>query len=408
MFELQGKYASAKIFASTADEDSIRQVIELLNLPFTEGSQIRMMPDIQAGVGCTVGTTMTIKDKVCPNIVGVDIGCGMEVAILREQEIDLPKLDRIIHEHIPAGIGKRTEPHRYIQNTRVGELRCRGKIRTPTVEVGLGTLGGGNHFIEVDRDDDGKLYLVVHSGSRTLGVKVAAYYQGMAYDQCRHLDPVSIAGFISDLKAAGRSREIERELRGLRTTAKSGVPEDLAYVSGYLLDDYLHDMEIVQEYAEWNRNAMADTILKAMRLHLEDRFTTIHNYIDTENMILRKGAVSAQAGERLIIPINMRDGSLICIGKGNPDWNYSAPHGAGRLYSRAKAKELFSVDEFQVQMNGVYTTSVGQSTLDECPMAYRDMASIVENTEPTAAIQKIVRPIYNFKAGNKAGGDLVG
>lgn len=406
MFEIQGKYSSAKVFTNQADEASVRQVIELLNQPYASGSQIRMMPDIQAGVGCTVGTTMSIKDKVCPNIVGVDIGCGMEVAVLREQEIDLPLLDQIIHEQIPAGFAKRAEAHRYIQNTRIGELRC--KINAPTVQVGLGTLGGGNHFIELDRDDDGRLYLVIHSGSRVLGVKVAAYYQRMAYDQCRHLDPVSIASFISNLKAAGRTKEIERELKTLHTTAKSDVPEDLAYLSGYLLDDYLHDMEIVQEYAEWNRNAMADTILKAMELHLEDRFTTVHNYIDTENMILRKGAVSAQAGERLIIPINMRDGSLICIGKGNPDWNYSAPHGAGRLYSRAKAKELFSVDEFQVQMSGVYTTSVGQSTLDECPMAYRDMASIVENIEPTAEIQKIIRPIYNFKARNEAGGDLVG
>lgn len=405
MFELQGKYGSAKVLTNQADETSVRQVIELLNQPYADGSQIRIMPDIQAGAGCTVGTTMTIKDKVCPNIVGVDIGCGMEVAILREQEIDLPKLDQVIHEQIPAGFAKRTEVHRYIQNTRLGELRC--KINAPTVQIGLGTLGGGNHFIEVDRDDDGRLYLVIHSGSRVLGVKVAAYYQQMAYDQCRNLDPVSIAGFISALKAAGRNREVERELKTLRATAKAEAPEDLAYVSGYLLDDYLHDMEIVQEYAEWNRNAMADTILKAMGLHLEDRFTTIHNYIDTENMILRKGAVSAQAGERLIIPINMRDGSFICIGKGNPDWNCSAPHGAGRLYSRAKAKELFSVDEFRKQMDGVYTTSVGQSTLAECPMAYRDMASIVENIEPTAEIQRVVRPVYNFKAGNETGGDPV-
>lgn len=406
MFELQGKYGSAKVFTNQADEASIRQVIELLNQPYADGSQIRMMPDIQAGIGCTVGTTMTIKDKVCPNIVGVDIGCGMEVAILREQEIDLPQLDQVIHEQIPAGFAKRAEAHRYIQNTRIGELRC--KLNVPTVQIGLGTLGGGNHFIEVDRDDDGRLYLVIHSGSRVLGVKVAAYYQRMAHNQCRHLDPVSIAGIISDLKSAGRSKEIEWELKSLRTAAKSDVPEDLSYVSGYLLDDYLHDMEIVQEYAEWNRNAMADTILTAMGLHLQDRFTTIHNYIDTENMILRKGAVSAQTGERLIIPINMRDGSLICIGKGNPDWNYSAPHGAGRLYSRARAKELFSVDEFRQQIDGVYTTSAGQSTLDECPMAYRDMASIVENIEPTVDVQNVIRPIYNFKAGNEVGGDSIG
>ena len=401
MFEIHGKYGTAKIFSSIADADSVRQVVSLLNQPYVEGSKVRMMPDIQAGIGCTVGTTMTIKDKVCPNIVGCDIGCGMEVAVLKEKDIDLDRLDQVVHAQIPAGFAKRTSVHRYIKNTRIYELRCKNKAELPLAEVSFGSLGGGNHFIEVDRDDNGRLYLVIHSGSRILGIKVSAYYQQLAYDQCRGLDQYSVAAFIQSLKDDGRDQEIEKELKQFYANPKTGVAADLAYVSGPLLDDYLHDMDIVQEYAEWSRNAMVDTILKAMGLNLEDRFTTIHNYIDTEHMILRKGAVSAQAGERLIIPMNMRDGSLICTGKGNPDWNFSAPHGAGRLVSRGEAKQLFSLSEFHSAMEGIYSTSVGQSTLDECPMAYKDPDTIFDDIQPAVIVEKLIRPIYNFKAGKE-------
>lgn len=402
MFELHGKYGTAKVFASVVDSEAVGQVVALLNQPYIEGSKIRMMPDIQAGAGCTVGTTMTIQDAVCPNIVGCDIGCGMEVVILKETDIDLERLDQIIRTQVPSGLNRRGNSHRYIKNTRLRELRCKNEAALPLAEISLGTLGGGNHFIEVDRDDEGRLYLVIHSGSRILGIKVSNYYQKMAYKQHQGLDPYSIETFIQNLKNAGRNKEIPAELKNLYANPpKAHIKESLAYVSGPLLDDYLHDMEIVQEYAEWNRNAIADMILKAAELHLDGRMTTIHNYIDVEHRILRKGAVSAQAGEQLIIPMNMRDGSLLCTGKGNSEWNYSAPHGAGRQVSRGKAKSMFSVDEFKRSMEGIYTTSVGPATLDECPMAYKDMSVILENIEPTVTVDKVIRPIYNFKAGNE-------
>ena len=341
MFELKGKYGTAKVFTDCVDQNSISQVINLLNQEFIDGSRIRMMPDIHAGKGCTVGTTMTIKDKICPNLVGVDIGCGMEVVRLHETQMDLKRLDFVIRSYIPAGFDKRASAHPYFRNTRLSALRCPGKDNS-AFEASLGTLGGGNHFIEVDMDSAGRLYLVIHSGSRLLGVKVASYYQKMAVEQMAKRDPKSVQELIEKLKEAGKAKEVQNTLKALFTAPLAGIVQDMAYVTGYLLDDYLHDMEIAQEYAMWSRHAMADTILDKMGLHQEDRFTTVHNYIDTSNMILRKGSVSAQAGEQLIIPMNMRDGSLLCVGKGNPDWNYSAPHGAGRLMSRSEAKEHFS------------------------------------------------------------------
>ncbi len=400
MFELKGKYGEAKIFTDVADQASISQVMNLLNQPFAAGSQIRMMPDIHAGAGCTIGTTMTVTDKIVPNLVGVDVGCGMEVAILREKEIDLAELDRVIHERIPAGFSKRTSVHRYIKNVRLDELHCKDHVNISNAELSLGTCGGGNHFCEANRDNDGNIYLVIHSGSRHLGLEVATYYQNLAWEQLCQRDPDSVNQLIARLKKEGRQKDIQKELAALKN-ASPKIPKELAYLTGTPMEHYLHDMKITQEFATWNRNAMMDEILKAMNLNLKDRFTTIHNYVDVENGILRKGAVSAKKGERLIIPINMRDGSLICIGKGNPDWNCSAPHGAGRLMSRSAAKEAFSVEEFREQMSGIYTTSVGASTLDETPMAYKDMKDIVDNIGPTAEILHIIKPIYNFKAGNE-------
>lgn len=268
-------------------------------------------------------------------------------------------------------------------------------------EKSVGTLGGGNHFIEVDQDDQGRLYIVVHSGSRHLGLEVAKYYQEAGYKALNKTDDASIDRFIAEMRAAGRQKEIQKELKRLKATVRTTVPRALAYVEGNLFDDYIHDMKLVQKFAELNRQAMMDEILKAMKLHSEEQFTTIHNYIDTDAMILRKGAVSAEAGEKLLIPINMRDGSLVCIGKGNDDWNRSAPHGAGRLMSRAQAKESFTVSEFKKQMDGIYTTSVSKATLDECPMAYKGMADILENIGPTADVESIIKPVYNFKAGDE-------
>ena len=368
MIELKGKYAQAKVFTDVVDNESISQVISLLNQPYAEGSRIRMMPDIHAGAGCTIGTTMTIRDRVCPNLVGVDIGCGIETIRIKEKRVEPQKLDKLIRQEIPSGFAVRQKPHRFADRIDLEDLRCAKYVKLDRAYQSIGTLGGGNHFIEANRDDDGNLYIVIHSGSRHLGLEIADFYQN--------------AGFKA-LKEQG-----------------SAIPKPLAYVDGHLMDDYLHDMRIAQAFADLNRKAMADVIIKGMGLHVVEAFTTIHNYIDLDAGILRKGAVSAKAGEKLLIPINMRDGSLICLGKGNEDWNCSAPHGAGRLMSRSAAKSSFTVSEFKKQMEGIYTTSVGQGTLDECPMAYKSMADIVDNIGPTADIAAVIRPIYNFKAGS--------
>lgn len=372
MIELQGKYGQAKVFTDVVDADSISQVINLLNQPYIQGSRVRMMPDIHAGAGCTIGTTMTVGDKICPNLVGVDIGCGMETIRIKEKRLELQSLDKLIRREIPSGFAIRDKTHRYSEQVRLEDLCCVKHIKLDRARNSIGTLGGGNHFIEANQDEDGNIYLVIHSGSRHLGMEIAEHYLDAGY---RALE-------------ADRSR-----------TNQPAVPRALAYVEGALMEQYLHDMQIAQQFAHWNRKAMMDVIVKGMGLHVVEQFTTVHNYIDMESRILRKGAVSARAGEKLLIPINMRDGSLICVGKGNEDWNYSAPHGAGRLMSRSAAKTSFTVSEFKKQMQGIFTTSVNQSTLDECPMAYKSMEDIVENIDPTADIQSIIRPIYNFKAG---------
>lgn len=398
MIELKGKYAAAKVFTDVVDQESISQVIGLLSQPYAEGSRVRMMPDIHAGMGCTIGTTMTVGDKICPNLVGVDIGCGMETVRVREKHMELQKLDKLIRQEIPSGFAIRSKPHRYSKLVDLEALHCAKHIDIDRALKSIGTLGGGNHFIEANQDDNGHIYIVIHSGSRHLGVEIATYYQNAGYKALTSYSKEELDRVAEELKAAGRKKEIETVLKQMKIKP-SPVPKQLAYVEGELMEQYLHDMKIAQEFADYNRRAMMDVIVKGMGLHVEEQFTTIHNYIDMETKILRKGAVSAQAGERLLIPINMRDGSLICIGKGNEDWNCSAPHGAGRLMSRSAAKSSFTVSEFKKQMQGIYTTSVGHHTLDECPMAYKSMADIVDNIEPTAQIQAIIKPIYNFKAG---------
>lgn len=401
MLEVTGKHNQAKIFTDVVDQASIAQVIELCNQEFAAGSRIRLMPDIHAGAGCTIGTTMTITDKVVPNLVGVDIGCGMETIRVRENHMELQKLDKLIYEKIPSGFDIRAKAHRYLDQIDLEELCCARHVDLLRAEKSIGTLGGGNHFIEVDRDDEGQLYVVVHSGSRHLGVEVAKYYQEEGYKALNRTDDGSLQELVAELKAAGRQKEIQKELKRLKNLKRTAIPRQLAYVEGTLFDQYIHDMKLVQRFAELNRQAMIDEIVKGMKLHVEEQFTTIHNYIDTDAMILRKGAVSARAGERLLIPINMRDGSLLCVGKGNEDWNCSAPHGAGRLMSRTEAKQSFTVSEFKKQMADVYTTSVSKATLDECPMAYKGMEDILDNIGPTAEVVKIIKPIYNFKAGDE-------
>ena len=398
MIEINGKFNTAKVFTDVIDSQSVSQIIELCSQEFTIGEKIRMMPDVHAGSGCVIGTTMTITDKIVPNLVGVDIGCGMETVLIKEKHIELMQLDKLIYNKIPSGFAIRSKPHKYADEIDICKLRCADKIDLRRAERSLGTLGGGNHFIEADKGENG-IYIVIHSGSRHLGVEVAKYYQEAGYKQLNSAGDDAVRQLIDGLKAQGRDTEIRRELKKLENTKRTKIPKSLAYVSGSLFDDYIHDMHIVQQYAALNRKAMMDEIITGMKLTVEEQFTTIHNYIDTDNMILRKGSVSAQAGEKLIIPINMRDGSLICIGKGNPDWNYSAPHGAGRLMSRGEAKSSFTVSEFKKQMQGIYTTSVGKGTLDECPMAYKGMGDILNNIGDTAEIYEIIKPIYNFKAG---------
>lgn len=400
MIELQGKYATAKVFTDVVDNESISQVINLLNQPYIEGSRVRMMPDIHAGAGCTIGTTMTIKDKICPNLVGVDIGCGMETIRIKETHIEPQKLDKVIRAGIPSGFEIRKKEHRFAKDIDLSELCCAKKVNIDRAYSSIGTLGGGNHFIEANQDDDGNIYIVVHSGSRHLGLEIANFYQEAAYKALTSYSKEEIDAKVEELKAAGRQKEIQGVLKQLKSKY-SPIPKPLAYVEGELFEQYLHDMRIAQRFANLNRQAMMDTIVKEMGFHVVEQFTTIHNYIDVDNMILRKGAVSAQAGEKLLIPINMRDGSLICVGKGNEDWNCSAPHGAGRLMSRSAAKQTFTVSEFKKQMGGIYTTSVGRSTLDECPMAYKNMSDIVDNIEPTVTIEAVIKPIYNFKAGDE-------
>ena len=396
MIELKGKYNEAKIFTDIVDEASISQVLLLLNQEFVSDSKIRLMPDIHAGAGCTIGTTMTITNKIVPNLVGVDIGCGMEVIEVKEKHIELEKLDKLIYEKIPSGFNIREKTHRYFKDINLEELYCYKKIDKRRAEKSLGTLGGGNHFIEANKDDEGNIYIVVHSGSRHLGLEVANYYQEEGYKELNGSAQKDIDALIMDLKAQGKQKEIQKSIAALKNTKRTNIPKQLAYVSDGLFMHYIHDMKIIQKYAELNRQAMMDEIVKGMKLHIVDQFTTIHNYIDTEAMILRKGAVSAKKGEKLLIPINMRDGSLICIGKGNDEWNQSAPHGAGRLMSRSAAKSSFTVSEFKKQMEGIYTTSVNRDTLDECPMAYKGMDDIVGTIDDTIEIDRIIKPIYNF------------
>lgn len=399
MIQVNGKYNQAIIYTDVVDEASIAQVQELCNQEFVDGQRIRLMPDIHAGAGCTIGTTMTIRDKIVPNLVGVDIGCGMAVAILKEQHIELEKLDKVIRQYVPAGFDIRIDKHRFADDIELEDLRCAKHVNLDRAAKSIGTLGGGNHFIEVDRDNSGTLYLVVHTGSRHLGVEIASYYQRLAYEQLNRSSDAEVQAVITRLKAEGKQKQIESEIKKLKNTKRTDIPKHLAYVEGQAFDNYIHDMRIAQNFASMNRHAIVDVIVKNMGFHVVDSFITIHNYIDLDNMILRKGAVSAQAGERLIIPINMRDGSLVCVGKGNPEWNYSAPHGAGRLMSRADAKQSFTVSEFKKEMSGIFTTSVGRDTLDECPMAYKPIESILDNIRETVDVQHIIRPIYNFKAG---------
>lgn len=393
MIELQGKYNTAKVFTDNVESEAISQIIELCNQEFVKDSKIRIMPDCHSGAGCTIGTTMTIQDKVVANLVGVDIGCGMLCVELKEKEIDLVKLDIIINKYIPSGFNIRETQHRFTKYLSLDELKCKNFINLDRAYLSLGTLGGGNHFIEVNKDKNGTIYLVIHTGSRYLGKQVAEHYQNIAIKKLSNNDERE--RIIKELKSQGREKEIQNALENFKPLK---IKKELAYLEKEDFNDYIRDMKIVQNYAYHNRHAIASDILRYMDLNMEYNFTTIHNYIDIENMILRKGSISAKQDERVIIPINMRDGSIIAIGKENSDWNYSAPHGAGRLFSRSSAKELITLEEFTESMEGIYSTSVNQSTIDESPMAYKPMEEILENIKDTVDVLEIIKPIYNFKA----------
>ena len=394
MFVLEGKYNSAKVFTDNADEKVISQILELCNQEFVKESKIRIMPDTHVGAGAPIGLSMTIHDKVVPNLVGVDIGCGMELIRIKERKIDLGFLDSIMHEFIPSGFNIRESEHDYAKKIDLSTLKCANHINLERARLSMGTLGGGNHFVEANTDSKGYVYIVVHSGSRYLGKQVAEYYQELAWKRLTSLKDKK-EEVIKKLKAQGREREIQTELKKLQ---RPKVRKDLAYLEGEDFNNYINDMKIVQDYAVLNRKAIIDEIITKMNLTVLEQFTTIHNYIDTDNMILRKGAISAQKGEKVVIPINMRDGSIVAIGKGNEDWNLSAPHGAGRLYSRSESKKHISLEEYKKSMKGIYSTSVNESTIDESPMAYKPIDEIIKNVKDTVDIIDVIKPIYNFKA----------
>jgi RNA-splicing ligase RtcB len=401
MIEIRGRYNTAICYCDEMDETARLQIQDMCDQPVFANSQIRIMPDVHAGKACTIGTTITVEDRAVPNLVGVDIGCGMETVTLEEKQIDFDRLDRVIREQVPSGQSVRNRPHPLNAEIDLTALRCGAAIDMCRAVLSLGTLGGGNHFIEVDRDEDGTLYLVIHSGSRYLGVQTAGYYQKLGWKTLNRVPAEAREALIERYKAEGRTAELNDALRALSEeyAQTANVPERFAYVEGENLEDYIHDMRLVQSFAALNRQAMAQAILEGMGLNAADQFTTTHNYIDTEHRILRKGSVSAQKGERLLIPINMRDGALLCVGKGNPEWNFSAPHGAGRLLSRTAAQDALTVEEFQREMEGIYTTCVSQGTLDESPMAYKGIDAILSQIGPTAEVIRQIRPIYNYKAG---------
>lgn len=398
--EIKGKVATAIAYANVIEDAAIEQIRRMCDYAFTEGSKIRIMPDVHAGKGCTIGTTMTIHDKAVPNVVGVDIGCGMYTVRLLETEIDFEHLDEAAH-YVPSGMnvweGRK-------ESFDLEALRCYRELKdAKRLQRSLGTLGGGNHFIEVDRASGGTLYLVIHTGSRNLGKQVAEYYQHLAVElnQGREEYFKKRDALIAEYKAAGRRKEIQAALKALHWADKPlSVPEDLCFLYGEYLENYLHDVEICQRFARRNRELIAQILLERAGLTGADGFHTIHNYIDTDEMILRKGAIAAHKGEKVLIPINMRDGSVLAIGRGNPEWNYSAPHGAGRLMSRGAARETLSMEAYTEAMKGIYTTSVNPSTIDEAPMAYKSLEDIIDVIRDSVDVVDIMKPIYNFKASD--------
>lgn len=380
------------IFAETFEPQAMEQVVKMSNFEPYQNEKVRIMPDAHAGKGCTVGTTMTISDKVTPNLVGVDIGCGMLTVKLADWSIGLSHIDNIIKSKVPCGFNVHEKPQ---TNFDLSGLVCKNHVDIERAKLSIGSLGGGNHFIEISNSEkEGCYYLIIHSGSRKLGGDVCKYYQEKAIKKAMNIGE-EVNALIAKLKSEGRENEIETEVKKIK---RSEIEKDLCYLEGVDFENYMNDMSITQKFASKNRETIADIIIREAGLTEVERFETIHNYIDFKRMILRKGAVSAENGETLLIPINMRDGSLLCIGKGNSNWNYSAPHGAGRLMSRSQAFKKLSMQEFEETMKGVYTTSVVSETLDEAPQAYKSIEEIMSAILETVDIIEVLKPVYNFKA----------
>lgn len=391
-----------KIFTDNIEDKAKEQINELLQQEPFKDCKVRIMPDVHAGKGCVIGFTANLGDKVIPNLVGVDIGCGMLCVNLGKEKIDLERFDNVVKQSIPSG--RNIREHKIDELDDILNLYCYRELKEQRkFNRALGTLGGGNHFIELDKDDEGNVYLVIHTGSRNLGKQVAEYYQNLAIQLCSGKEEMlkEKERIIIEYKEQGRKEEIQGAIKELYQRYKDNTPDlpkDLCYLTGKYRDMYLHDMEICQRYASLNRKNIALEILRKYMILAEEQFETIHNYINFEDNIIRKGSIRANKGEKVIIPINMRDGSIIAIGKGNEDWNNSAPHGAGRIMSRLKAKELINLDEFKKSMEGIYSTSVTENTLDEAPFVYKPMQEIIDNIKDTVDIVKIIKPIYNFKA----------
>lgn len=391
-----------KIFTDNIEDKAKEQINELLQQEPFKDCKVRIMPDVHAGKGCVIGFTANLGDKVIPNLVGVDIGCGMLCVNLGKEKIDLERFDNVVKQSIPSG--RNIREHKIDELDDILNLYCYRELKEQRkFNRALGTLGGGNHFIELDKDDEGNVYLVIHTGSRNLGKQVAEYYQNLAIELCSGKEKMleEKERIIKEYKEQGRKEEIQGAIKELYQRYKDNtpnLPKDLCYLTGKYRDMYLHDMEICQRYASLNRKNIALEILRKYVILAEEQFETIHNYINFEDNIIRKGSIRANKGEKVIIPINMRDGSIIAIGKGNEDWNNSAPHGAGRIMSRLKAKELINLDDFKKSMEGVYSTSVTENTLDEAPFVYKPMQEIIDNIKDTVDIVKIIKPIYNFKA----------
>lgn len=408
-FSIKGKYAEAMVYTDLVEQEAMKQVHNMLNQPITENTKVAMMPDIHAGKGATIGTTIkfqgeNVEDwKISPNVVGVDLGCGIAMIPLKEEEIDLELLDKVVSKWIPAGHSVNetvTQKNRdFVEQSVLGKLKTPLDDKTQArIIASLGTLGGGNHYIELGRDETGLLWLSVHSGSRNLGVQVAKAYQEKAEKYLESLYLGDTKAIIAELIQQGQHQEIQGELQKRKEEVK-GLQKDLAFLSPEDVQDYLHDSKLAQDYAAENRSAMLEEIISRMGLTKQSfSFDSVHNYVDVEQKTIRKGATSARSGQLLVIPLNMRDGSLICVGKGSEAWNHSAPHGAGRVLSRSAARKELSLEEYQKQMEGVHTSSVGSSTIDEAPNAYKPKEEILRNIKETVTVVRTVKPIWNFKA----------